>query len=193
MRDLIEIVSPTDTVQFWHGGRWDGSPEVQAPKKGRYEAGPGIYLTTRYSTARKYAKGGGSTILVDVASNLTFADKTEVPIEKAVAFIQNVRRMKAKKAIIDDLRSNHTRIGTLKAQVLINLVVNYEAGSGDAGLEVAAFVRSLGVDASLEMQSREGGHHEQWLVVYNPKIIRSYRKVIPNDVTDEMRHLPGFR
>jgi hypothetical protein len=188
MRDLIEIVSSPDTKQFWHGGRWDGSPEVQSPKKGRYEAGPGIYLTTRYSTARKYAKGGGSTILVDVDANLNFADKTDMPVEKAVAFVQNLPRMKAKKAIIDDLHYSLNRKGSITAQVLVNLVVNHEAGSGEVGLEVAAFIRSLGVDASLEHKSGQ----EQWLVIYNPKVIRSYRKVASADVTDAMFDLPGF-
>ncbi len=30
--------------------------------KGRYESGPGLYLTTHYETARKYAKGGRKNV-----------------------------------------------------------------------------------------------------------------------------------
>jgi len=59
---------------MWHGSRnWDDSPEIRAAKQGRYESGIGINLTSNYKTARKYAKGGGSTMLVTLKPNLKYA------------------------------------------------------------------------------------------------------------------------
>ena len=59
-----------------------------------------------------------------------------------------------------------------KVRVLNNLVVNYEAGCGKQGIEVTKYIVSRGGDATVV---RNG--NEDWLVVFNPKIIKYYRKV----------------
>jgi hypothetical protein len=188
---LYELAEPADTFLMWHGSRrWDGRPEIRAPREGRYEAGPGIYLTNRYMTAAKYAKGGGSTMLVAIDRHLRMAWDVDVPLADAIAFVK-ATRMGHKKEIIADLQANASRKNqdTVKAAVLINLTVNYRAGSGNAGLALARFLREHGVDASLEDQSGS----EQWLVVINPQIIRSIKPVRASDVTMDMRDLPPVR
>lgn len=189
--ELFESAAPTGP-QLWHGSkRWDGQPEVRAPKQGRYEAGPGIYLTTKYETAYKYAKGGGSTMLVTLKPNLRFADEVMIPLDRGIDFVKNCPRMKSKKDIIADLRSNCDRHNTeaFRASVLINLIVNYEAGAGEVGIHVANFLASLGVDVSLERQS--GG--EQWLVVINPRAIQNVKRIPASEVQMDMRQLPPVR
>lgn len=59
-----------------------------------------------------------------------------------------------------------------------NLIVNWQAGSGDVGIELKDFFVSKGVDASEQDQSGE----EFWLVVFNPKIIKGYSVVDPKKI-----------
>lgn len=192
MRSLINLLENTAGVfLMWHGSRrWDGSSEIRPPRAGRYEAGPGIYLTNRYMTARKYAKGGGVTFLVEVDRSLRLADDALIPLDRALAFIKEAPRMRHKAEIAADLKSNTARHNTdsVKATVLINLMVNYEAGAGTAGIALARFLREQGVDASLEPQSGK----EDWLVVINPKIIRSMKRISASDVPLNMYDLPSI-
>lgn len=188
MRQIINLIeSETGTFQMWHGSRrWDGSPEIRAPRAGRYEAGPGIYLTTHYATARKYAKGGGTTFLVTVDRSFRLAENVVIPLEVAIDFVKQRMRHKAK--IIADLKMNAARQNTagVIASVLINLTVNYEAGAGNAGLALAKFLREQGVDASLEAPTGQ----EQWLVVINPRIIRSMTAMPAAKVSTDLYQLP---
>lgn len=194
MRHLIDIVEAMNdgpaTFQMWHGSkRWDGNPEVQAPRKGHYEAGPGIYFTTHYSTASRYAKGGGSVMLAEIDRNLRLADTVLIPLETVICFVQDCPRMRHKREIIADLKGNAARhhAESIYAEILVNLVVNWEAGAGHVGLAVAKFLREQGVDALLD-RSRSGG--ENWLVVINPSVIKSIKRVRPQDVPASEYNLP---
>lgn len=188
-----EVTENTEnTFYMWHGSkRWDGSPEIRAPKAGRYEGGTGIYFTTHYNTASKYAKGGGSTMLAQIDSNIKLANKVLIPVETVVQFVRNCPKMRHKKEIITDLQNNASRKDSTSvyAEVLVNLVVNYEAGSGTVGVEVAKFLRENGVDALLDNR----GSGEDWLVVINPKIIKSIKKVPAKDVTSDLYNLPPVK
>jgi hypothetical protein len=192
MRPFIAIVEDMNsTFLMWHGSRrWDGSPEIRAPRAGRYEAGPGIYLSTNYMTARRYAKGGGATMLATVDQNLALAERTLIPLATALEFCKTAPRMRHKREIAADVRANADRhhSDAIAANILINLVVNYEAGSGDAGLALARFLRDQGVDGSLEPQN-----NEDWLVIINPKVIRSMKRVPANEVPSDLYHLPLIR
>ena len=184
-RELLE--SETPPILMWHGGRMDGSAEVQTPRKGRYEAGPGIYMTTKYDTARKYAKGGGATFLVSVKPDLHLAEDVLIPLQDGIDFAQKYLGGK-KKNIIADLRANCDRhnADAFRANVIVNLVVNYEAGSGRAGMALAKFLSDSGVDGSLYSISSK----EQWLVICNPAAILNVKRVAAADVSMEMRDLP---
>lgn len=192
MRSLINLVeSNTSTFLMWHGSRrWDGAPEIKPPRAGRYEAGPGIYFTTNYMTARRYAKGGGATFLATLDQSMRLADEVLIPLDTALQFVKDAPRMRHKAEIATDIRNNTARRQTdsVAATILINLVVNYEAGAGASGVAVARFLREQGVDASLERQS-----NEDWLVVTNPKVILSMRRMPAQEVSPDLYHLPLIR
>jgi hypothetical protein len=138
-------------------------------------------------TARKYAKGGGATMLATVDRNLALAERTLIPLATALDFFKSAPRMRHKQEIAADITANANRhkSDAISANVLINLVVNYEAGSGDAGLSLARFLRDQGVDGSLETQS-----NEDWLVIINPRVIRSMKRMAANEVPRDLYHLP---
>jgi ribosomal protein S18 acetylase RimI-like enzyme len=173
-------------ADLWHGGRIYGPIQIQAPTKGRYEAGPGLYLTTSYSRASSYAKGGGSTFLVSLKDGLNFANKVEIPLNEGAEFA--TRYLGKGKLIAKDLKANCERMkkNTFTADILINLTVNYEAGSGKRGMYLLNFLVEHGVDAAIEEQ----GNGEQWVVVFNPKVVTKVRKIPAAEVTPEMWHLP---
>ena len=66
----LAIPDTPNTMTFYHGGNLDDYDEPVAYKKGRFDYGPGlcpgIYLTTHYGTAAKYAKGGRKLYLITV-------------------------------------------------------------------------------------------------------------------------------
>lgn len=64
-----KIVVPTieNSFNFWHGGNLTEYNDVIAQKNGRYEYGPGLYLTNFYDIAKKYAKGSRKLYIVTVS------------------------------------------------------------------------------------------------------------------------------
>ena len=183
-------------IYMWHGGkRLEGTPEIRPPKEGRYEAGPGFYTTNNYHTALKYSKGGGATFLLKINPHIRLADETYIPLDVTINFVKNVTGMKNKKSIIDDLIDHSERMKSDKilADVLINLVVNWRSGSGRVGVSVAAFLVSQGVDASLETHMSMQSNQENWLVIYNPRIIESVKKMPSKDVSPDMYYLPALK
>lgn len=172
---LKTLVESIGTIQMYHGGnRWSSTPEIR-PTKGRYEGGPGIYFTNNYETTKKYAKGSNVVQLVNIDSNFKDLSNVRVNINDIFSFIDSTSGMKKKKEIKADLQRNSERTGKsdIPLTVLNNLIVNWEAGSGDVGREVANFFVKNGADALVDEQS--GG--EQWLIIFNPKIIKNYEVV----------------
>jgi hypothetical protein len=60
------VIVPPDipnTQNFWHGGNLDDYNDIIAQKTGRYEWGPGLYITTHYDTAKNTQKAVENYIL----------------------------------------------------------------------------------------------------------------------------------
>lgn len=172
-----------NSMEFWHGGRrWEGSPEVMAPAQGRYECGPGLYLTTSYATASKYAKGPKvlTRVVLPAYESIHWLEDTVLPLEELVAIATRIPRLKCRDAIIGDLRkaSVCSGKGMLPVETLLNLGVNYEALAGKAGLAFVAELVQLGIDAS--RYNRNG--QEDWVIVFNPAIIRKHSVPVRKDI-----------
>lgn len=175
---LNEVVG--NTFQMYHGGtKWMSSPEVRPSKNGRYEGGVGIYFTNDYDRARSYAKGSKVVQLVNIDRNFKDLNDVKVDINEIIEFLNSVRGLKKRKEIISDLQRVVGRTGNdIRLSTLNNLIVNWQAGSGDVGIELKDFFVSKGVDASVQDQSGD----EFWLVVFNPKIIKGYTVVDPKKI-----------
>ena len=189
MIKLKEMMSLENTFKMYHGGkRWSRIPtEFIGSAKGRYEAGPGIYFTNDYNTARRYAKGSRVVHLVEIDRNFKDICDVHIPLTDVISFVKNCNGMRRKTEIIDSIKRNAERMEKdwIYADILNNLVVNYEAGAGNAGIQVANYFVSKGGDAKVEPQSGE----EFWIVIFNPKIIKSVTVIDPKTVTSDFEYM----
>lgn len=172
MRNFMDIVD--GLVTMYHGGRNLESDyrEVKSHKKGRWEHGPGLYLTDHLDRAVQYSKGGGKiyqvSFLPDVAKRI---DNVIIPLEDMIAFVNRYALTKLRPTIVSDLRANMTRVGTdgVAAEVLVNLLLNWEAIPNSKTGILRQFLINHGVDYG---QTRYGGRDETVVVVINPHIIK---------------------
>lgn len=179
-------------MNLWHGGK-NLEYGVDSPKpspKGRWEGGPGLYLTTHYETARKYAKGGGSTYLIDV--NLgNHAKDVLIPICDVVDFINKNVVVKHRKEMIEDIHSHAKRVNSFDnvcSEVLINLCINYEALKGDKTVALNKFLVQNNV--GFNTIDNYSGRNETVVVLFDLDSINKIKKVSAKDVSLDEYELP---
>lgn len=180
-----------NTFSLWHGAhRWEGKPSIQAPRVGRAEHGAGIYCTTEYTTAQKYASGGGRTRLMQIDMSIRLLEDLRAPVQLMIAAVKDIPRLRGKQAILDDLLWSAEQRGSdiLGLNTVLNLASHHNALSGNAAVGLTEFVASQGADASLY---ERGG--EDWLVIFNPNVIQSSVAVAPNNVDLAMFSLERVR
>lgn len=176
-------------MELWHGGaRWEGGPEVQPPKAGRYEAGPGIYLTTRYLRARDYARAGKVTTLVTLRDEIRWLEQAKLPLATIDAYVRDTPRFPKR----DRILANLARYGeefdrdAFPVSIFVNTCVNNDVLTGKQGVLIAKWLVEQGIDASLY----DKGSGEQWVVVFNPAAIRRHEVVSATKVSLAQYDLP---
>jgi hypothetical protein len=182
---LSENGENDNTFRMYHGGkRWSRIPtEILGSKEGRYEAGPGIYMTNDYYIARRYAKGSRVVHLVDIDRNFTPLDKVHILLSELIEFVKNCGGMRHKAEIIDALKKNAERMrsDTVGADILNNLIVNFRSGAGKVGIAVANYFISKGGDSKIEKQSGD----EMCLIIFRPNIIKKVSVIDPSKITSD--------
>lgn len=186
IRDYINLVENAQaTITLWHGGRdleysYD---EVRSHGKGRWEHGPGLYLTTHYETAAKYAKGGGKLYKVTVERGTDISEVT-VPLNDVIEFVNRYVVGTKRKRMIEDLKGNLARTGEdrLQVEVLVNLCLNNEAIPNTKTGALRQFLIDHGVDYA--WVQRYGGRDESVLVVINPRKIKKVEAISASKVKD---------
>lgn len=181
---IQEVVqNPSQTMTLWHGGRnlqFNHMTMIPA-KAGRWEYGPGLYLTTHYETARKYAKGGGITYKVTVEKG-TDISNVAIDMQDAINFVKRYVIVKYRANVIDDLKNNLNKLGVLKLGVLVNLCVNYQCLSPKNTIELRKFLVDHGAD--YEIVKGYGGRGDESLaIIYNPSKIKKIEPVKASEVT----------
>lgn len=167
-----------NTMTFWHGGNLGQFDDTIAQKNGRYEYGPGLYLTEEYVVAQKYAKGGRKMYLVTVAKGVDINDAM-LGIDDAIGFVKAYVMAANRKQIIGDLRAHEKIGGLVPAYILMNLILNDKAIRPSNTPALRQFFVDHGVD--YEIVGNYGGYGGKMMVLYNMKKIVSHRQYGPKD------------
>lgn len=123
--DLIEKPNIPNTMTFYHGGNLDRYDDSLSQKKGRYEYGAGLYLTTHYGTAQKYAKGSRRMYMITVAKGNDL-EYSILETKQAIDFVKYYVILSKRKEIlyyIDKYKTDNI----IKAYIFNNLLINHDA------------------------------------------------------------------
>lgn len=173
-----------NTIKMWHGGRdlEYSYREFKESRKKRWEYGPGLYLTDHYETARKYAKGGGKTYLVELEVSGFIGNKI-LDIDESFRFINSYVVKSRARQIMEDIDYHMKRVGSVSdvdANVFLNLMINYDAVVGKNTRKLNEFLVSHGIDISYS--DRFGGRDETIICVFNNKNIKKIKVISASDV-----------
>ena len=180
-----------NTIKLWHGGRnlEYNFKTFKTPAKGKWEYGPGLYLTNNYHRAYNYAKGGGSTYLIEIEKGNDLKN-ISIPLTDAFDFLQkNILKSKLKN-IYEDLNNNSHRMKTypnVQLEILLNLIINYEAIQSKNIEKLNKFLVENGADYSIV--NNYGGNGETVFVILNKEKIKKVNKIKAQDVKSEMFEL----
>lgn len=162
----------SDKLRAWHGSHgWQGRPEIRAPKKGNAECGPGLYLTTGYNTAKKYAKGSGKVLMMELEPNIKWLENEKMDVKVLTDFLKDAYGLRKKKQIIEEILGLSERLRDGETQMpvsyLVNTFVNLDVSHGQNGLILNEWLVEQGIDASLA----NNRYSEDWLTIFNMDII----------------------
>ncbi len=185
----------TTPIEVYTGTQvWIGRPTIRPAKKGRVEHGPGLYFTTSLTTALRYARGGRTVLKVELDPSISWLEDAKLPVSAVIQWLMERRGLRNRSFIIADVMENALRtrsrtgdMGLIYANALVNLMVNWDAITGDHGPALAEFLVWYDIDASHVSQS--GG--EEWIVLFNPKKVLRWEKVHVDPETPYM--LPRVR
>ena len=183
---IQESFEKSQDMTLWHGGRnlQFNHMNMIPSRTGHWEYGPGLYLTTHYETANKYAKGGGTTYKVTINKGTDIADVI-VDLNDAIDFVKRYVKVDCRRPIIKDLSNNFERLGKLQLEVLVNLCVNYEALTPKNTVALRKFL--IGQDADYHISKGYAGRNETIVIVFNPTIIKKIEPVKASAVTLDQR------
>ena len=158
------------TMNFWHGGNLDEYDDVIAQKAGRYEYGPGLYITTKYEVASKYAKGSRKMYLITVEKGVDINDAF-FNFDTAKEFV-NQYVIKNKRKEVFERMEKFKKEDKIKGFIFNNILINEKALKPINTQKLRQFYIDNGVD--YEIIDNAFGWGEKMMVLYNmKKIVRS--------------------
>jgi hypothetical protein len=175
-----ETIIPPDipgTINFWHGGNLDNYDDIIAQKNGRYEYGPGLYVTTHYNTAQKYSKGSRKLYLATIAEGKEISEAF-LSMDAVKNFIKMYVIGTMKKYIYEQVQ-RYEENGQVKAYIFNNIILNNKAIKSTATKYLRSFYVANGID--YEIVDNAFGWGEKMLVLYNMKKIVNVIQIKPGD------------
>jgi len=179
LKEVIIAPSTTPgTISLWHGGRLDNAyDETISHKKGRWEFGPGLYLTSHYQTAQKYAKGSRRLYLITIAKGNDAKD-TSIPIDKALIWCKDYV-IRSKQAEVLGRLNKWVEHGEVKAYIFINVIINNDAIKNTDTAALRTFLVRQGIDYCTI--NNAFGWHEKMITLFNMAKIAEKKVVKPKD------------
>lgn len=176
--DEISPSTEPRTMSFWHGGDLSSSyDETISHKKGRFEYGPGLYLTTHYGTAQRYSKGSRKLYMITIRKGVNLKD-VQIPYDKCIAFVNDwVPKAKRKDVIYYIDRQNKDE--KVDGQIFLNVIINNDAIKPSETNRLRMFLMGQGADYSIV--DNAFGWHERMIVLFDMKMIINKVIVKPKD------------
>jgi len=161
-----------NTLQFWHGGNLRDYHNFRGNKKGHYEYGPGLYLTTHKPTAERYAKGSRSLYCVTVKPGNDI-NNAVLAYDILKSFVSSYVIRSQRSAVIERLQV-HVKGGNVKAYIFNNLLCNAFAVKPSNTRRLRDFYVNHGID--YQIVDNPFGWGEQMMVLYNTNLITQITK-----------------
>jgi hypothetical protein len=174
-------------MNLWHGGRdlEYNYREYPGSSKGNWEHGPGLYLTTHYLTARKYAKGNGKTYNVEIEiENKINIEDINISLTSISEFVNNFVIGKKRKVFLDSVYENVERMNSkdkIKASHFLNLIINFDAINSSKTKDLNNFLVENKVDYSVV--NNYGGRNETVIVIFNNDMIKKVEFIPSKNVS----------
>ncbi len=146
----------------------------------RQEYGPGLYLTTHYDTAAKYAKGSRKLWQV-VISQGTDSDSVKIPFEDVKAFLVTYG-VASKRRAVPEYFARLVGKGMLTGTTFLNVITNEELVPTRYQEVLRQFLVDHGVDYRIEDNAY--GWHERMVVLFNMNKIVSKKQVSRSEKLD---------
>lgn len=179
-----QVVTPPDipdSQTFWHGGNIDNVYDDINYAKGRYEYGPGLYLTTSYELAKDYAKGTRKLYMVTVQNGNDLADSS---ISKQSAYeFMSAYVIGSKKKYVKEQFDKWTRSdGTISANIFLNILLNESAVKPSNAHQIRKFLVKSGIDYHITGNIRFNG---KMMILFNMKKILHIQRIMPKDTIEK--------
>lgn len=166
-----------DDMQFWHGGDLDNYDDIISQKNGRYEYGPGLYLTTHYDTAKKYAKGRRKFYMISVEKGNDI-NKSLLDIDRVKEFVNNYVIKNKRREILQRIEK-HNKENTIKGYIFNNILLNEKALSPRNTSKLRQFL--IDNDVDYEIVDNPFGWGEKMMVLYNMNKIKNVKQITAKD------------
>jgi hypothetical protein len=173
----LEIPTIPNTKNFWHGGNLDTYDSIITQKNGRYEYGAGLYCTTHYDTAKKYAKGSRKLYLVSIEEGNDINDMY-LELDKIKSFIMQYVSSSKRNEIYDIIKS-HVKDNKVKAFIFNNVLINHKVLKPVNTVHLRDFLIQNNID--YELVDNPFGWGETMIVLYNMNKIKNVIRVNPKD------------
>lgn len=170
-------VCANNTLTLWHGGNLELEKDAIMHKGGRWEHGPGLYLTTHYGTAQKYAKGSRKLYRVVIKRGVNLSDAT-IPLASAMDFVDTYVIRAKKKDVVSRIEK-HAKASDIDADTVLNILINADAVKSTNTDKLREFLVHNGIDYSIV--DNAFGWHERMVVLFNMKNLLSKTRVLPKD------------
>ena len=175
--NVINIPDDPNTMNFFHGGDLDEIKDNPKYKSDRQHFGSGLYLTTSYDVAKKYAKGNRKFYLVTVENGNEIHD-VKLNINVLIEFInQNFSKNVAKKIL--ELANYKIYNNEVPAYLINNILINHKFLRPKNTPMWRNFLVSNGID--YEIVDNAFGFNETMMILFNTRKIKYVKRILPTD------------
>lgn len=174
---LSELNKDNSEFTFYHGGDLEDFKSNLSHKKGRFEYGPGLYLTSSYEVASKYSKGSRKLYLVTVEDGVEI-DSVYLNKDLVLNFLKEVTTKDFIKEILNRL-ARFEKDSKIPVSVVNNLLINLDAVKPSKTAIWRKFLIDNGIDYNIV--DNPFGYHDTMLVLYNTNKIKSIKRITSKD------------